>query len=106
MIVEERIYTLHPGQTKPYLDYYEQEGLAIQREYLPNLLGYYSTEFGPLNQVIHLWGYDSLADRAERRAALAAEPAWQRVLATQRARILTQENKLLTPAAFSPPILR
>ena len=36
MIVEQRTYTLHPGQHLKYLDTYEKEGLEIQRPILGN----------------------------------------------------------------------
>lgn len=100
MIVEERIYTMHPGQAGPYIKAYEAEGLAIQEPILGRLLGYYSTEFGPLNQVIHLWAYDSLTDRTDRRARLFADPRWLAYIAKVRPMIVTQESKLLIPAPF------
>ncbi len=100
MIVEERIYTLHPGQAPAYLKAYEQEGLAIQKPILGRLVGYYMTEFGPLNQVIHLWAYESHAEREERRAKLGASEAWKAYLGKVRPMIVTQENKILVPAPF------
>jgi hypothetical protein len=100
MIVEERIYTLHAGKVADYLRLYEAEGLPVQREYLPHLVGYYWTEFGPLNQVIHLWAYRDLEDRRARRDAMRADPRWPPYLARVRPMIATMENKLLMPASF------
>jgi hypothetical protein len=100
MIVEERIYTLHAGQAGAYVKAYEAEGLAIQKPILGRLVGYYTTEFGPLNQVIHLWAYESLAERAERRARLLADEQWKAYAAKVRPMVATQENKLLSPAPF------
>jgi hypothetical protein len=104
MIVEERIYTLHPGKAPEYLRIYEAEGLEIQRRILGRMVGYFSTEFGTLNQIVHLWAYRDLAERAERRAQLAADEGWRSYVQKIRPLILTQENKLLTPAPFSPPL--
>jgi NIPSNAP len=104
MIVEERIYTLHPGKTPEYLRRYEAEGLEIQRRILGRMVGYFSTEFGPLNQIVHLWAYRDLAERSERRARLISDEGWRAYVEKIRPLILTQENKLLTPAPFSPPI--
>ena len=70
MIVEERIYTCHPGKARRYIEMYEAEGLAIQRPILGNLIGYFTSDIGPLNQVIHLWAYESMEDRGD-----AARPA-------------------------------
>jgi hypothetical protein len=61
MIVEERIYSLHPGQAPEYLRLYEAEGLEIQRAILGRMVGYFSTEVGPLNQIVHMWAYRDLA---------------------------------------------
>jgi hypothetical protein len=104
MIVEERIYTLQPGQAAAYLAAYEAEGLAIQKPILGRMVGYYSTEFGPLNQVIHLWAYEDLAERTERRGRLLADPAWKAYAAKVRPMVLTQDNKLLLPAPFMRPL--
>jgi hypothetical protein len=100
VIVEERIYTLHPGQAGAYLKAYESEGMAIQKPILGRMVGYYQTEFGTLNQVIHLWAYEDLAERTEKRARLQADARWQAYVAKVRPLILRQENKLLLPAPF------
>lgn len=102
MIVEERIYTLQVGKVPEYLALYEAEGLAIQKAILGHMVGYYTTEFGPLNQVIHMWAYRDLADRAERRARLGAHEGWKSYLGKIRPLMITQENKLLVPAPFAP----
>ena len=102
MIVEERIYTLHPGKVPEYMKHYENEGLAVQTRHLPRMVGYFTTEIGPLNQVVHMWGYDSLDQRTERRAALGADPAWQAYVAKIRPLIITQESKILLPMPWSP----
>jgi len=103
MIVEERIYTLKPGKAAEYLKVYEESGLPVQLPILGNLVGYYVTEFGPLNQVIHIWAYESLGDRIKRRAELVKAPGWQLYLPMNRDKISSQENKLLIPAPFFDP---
>lgn len=105
MIVEERIYTLMVGKVPDYLRIYESEGLAIQKEILGTMVGYFSTEFGPLNQIVHLWAYRDLADREARRRRLAAHPGWQAYVAKIRPWVTNQENKLLIPAGFSPQLI-
>jgi hypothetical protein len=100
MIVEERIYTMHPGRTADYLAAYEQEGLAIQSRILGSMLGYYTTEIGELNLVIHLWAYENLADRELRRAKLAADAGWKSYVKKIQPMILTQKNRILKPAPF------
>lgn len=103
MIVEERIYTLHIGQVPKYLKLYAAEGLAVQTRILGNLLGYYQVEFGPQNQVVHLWSYADLADRTARRKELLGDPGWQAYVPKIRPLVRYQENKLLIPAPFMQP---
>lgn len=103
MIVEERCYVLRmPWGPQEYLALYEAEGLAVQRDTLGRLLGYFHTEVGGLNSMVHLWGYDSFEDRMRRRAALAADPRWQSYLTRIRPMIESMSNRLLVPTSFSP----
>ncbi len=100
MIVEERIYTLYPGQANAYLTLYEAEGMAIQGKYLKKMLGYYSTEVGQLNQIVHLWMHDNYEERLSNRQAMRSDPDWQSYWHKVQALIHKQENKFLTPAPF------
>jgi hypothetical protein len=74
MIVEERCNTLKPGTVHLYYQDYNPRGLRIQTRILGNLIGYFHTEIGELNQVVHLWGYGSLAERE--RSARCWPPTW------------------------------
>lgn len=102
MIVEERIYSLQIGAAPQYLKLYEEEGLAIQRPILGRMVGYFSSEIGALHQIVHMWAYKDLAERAERRAILTADPRWKAYAQKTRPLQISQENKILIPAPFSP----
>jgi hypothetical protein len=102
MIVEERVYTLHPGKVAEMVKLYGEEGLPLQQRYLGKFVGYFSTETGNLNQVVFLWGFESLDDRAARRERMAQDPAWQDYLKKVLRLVVAQENRLLKPAPFSP----
>ena len=102
MIVEQRTYRLKAGTVRDYLRTYEAEGLPLQKKHLGRLVGSFFTEIGPLNEIVHLWAYDSLDDRAARRAALSADPAWVTYAPKIFAFIEIQESKILVPAPFSP----
>ena len=102
MIVEERIYTALPGKSLEYVRMYEAEGLAIQRPILGKLVGYFTSEIGTLNQVVHIWAYESLAHREECRARLASDPAWQEYIRDVPKTMLNMENRILSPVRFSP----
>jgi len=101
MIVEKRTYTFHPGKVQEFLALYEREGLPLHTKYLP-LLGYFVSDIGLLNQVITMWGYESMADREEKRARLYADPEWIAFGPKTTPLIQTMESVILRPTAFSP----
>lgn len=103
MLVEQRTYTLQPGKWRDYLALYETEALAIQKRILGRMVGYYSTDIGELNQIVHLWAYEDLNERAARRARLMANPDWLRYVARMTPWLVRQESKILTPAPFFTP---
>lgn len=101
MIVDHRTYTLRPGTLAEYVKAYQAEGLAVQSRHLGKPIGWYtSMDIGPLNQIVHMWAYEDLADRAKRRAAMQADPEWQAYLKKVTPLIMTMENKILSPAPF------
>ena len=51
---------------------------------------------------MHLWGYESLAERERRRALLAADPDWLAYLKQSPDIIVKMESRILVPAPFSP----
>ena len=46
------------------------------RKYLGEPWAYFTTETGTLNQFVHMWRYESMADRERRRAAMYADAEW------------------------------
>jgi hypothetical protein len=101
MIVDLRTYTMVPGKLKAFLTLYEAEGLPVQKRYLPQLIGYFVTEIGTLNQVVHLWGYDSLADYEQRSQARDAHPDFPAYLAASEHLIEAQETRLIRSVPLS-----
>src|SRR6516165_4025377 len=73
MIYEVRTYTLRPGTVAEFEERYEKR-LPLRLKHSP-LGGFWHTEFGPLNQVIHVYPYDDLAQRTAVRDALAKDTA-------------------------------
>lgn len=100
MYIDERIYTLHAGKAPVFLKLYEEEGMDIQVKILGKMMGYFYTEFGPLNQIVHMWGYDSLDDRMIRRRKLLASEEWKSYATKMQPLVHHVENKLLVPAPF------
>ena len=108
MIVDHRTYNVKLGKLNEYLKLYETEALPLQLKYLGHCVGWYvSNDIGPLSQIVHMWAYKSLAEREERRARLAADPAWPRFLEKATQLLDSMENKILRPAPyFTPPELK
>ena len=77
-------------------------GIEIQRRHLGTLVGYFASEIGPINEIVHIWAFASLDDREARRARLGADPEWQAFLPRIRDLIEVAETKIMKPAAFSP----
>jgi hypothetical protein len=102
MIVDIRIYTCHPHKAHEWLALYKEVAWPLQKKYLGRCKGWYTTVEGQLNTVIHLWEYDSQADREARRGAMAKDPEWQAFLAKGRAigALISQENRILAPTDF------
>lgn len=102
MIIEQRTYRFKAGKVPAFMAIYEEKGLAIQKQILGNLIGYFVTEIGPLNETVHLWGYESLDERTRRRAELIANADWREFLAEILPLLETQECKVMLPTGFSP----
>jgi NIPSNAP len=102
MIFEHRTYTLQAGRVPDFVKIYQEYGEKIQLPILGNLIGVFTTEVGTLNQVIHIWGYDSFEDRTRRRAELARHPDWGKYLERATPLIQTMETKILVALPWSP----
>ena len=101
MIVDVRTYDIVPRQMKAYLALFEEYALPVMREYIGEPIGYFVVEHGPLNQVVHLWGYDSLADVEEKRRARDADPRGAEYLRKGEGLVASQNNKLCRPTDWS-----
>ena len=104
MIVDMRIYTARPGKLAAFVTLYKEYIWDLQQKYLGRCLGWYTSAEGQLNQVVHLWAFESQADRESRRNAMMADPAWAVYLkrSEELGLLVSQENRILKPTDFSP----
>lgn len=102
MILDERSYRIQPAHVADYLAMYEVEGMAIQVGHLGDLIGWFTTDSGMVNEVVHIWRYADAADRERRRAALEADPAWQAFRAKAAVYVTEMRSRILRPTRFSP----
>jgi len=105
MIHELRTYTLMPGKQGEYLKLNGEIGRKIRGDKYGKLEGYWSTEFGTLNQLVHLWSYEDLGERERLRTALGKDEAWTKEYIPKiRPMMLAQENKILSAVVpMTPP---
>ena len=102
MIVEQRDYHVVTGKLPELVNLYETEGIELQKRYLGNLVGVFTTDIGALSTYTSLWRYDSFGEREMRRARLQADERWQIFLGKIQPLIHTQQNRILVPTSFSP----
>lgn len=76
MIYELRTYTFHPGKLPAYLDLARSVGRPVRGNDYGTNHGYWTSEFGTLNQIWHLWSYESHAERDRLRGELARNERW------------------------------
>ncbi len=76
MIYELRTYTLVPGKQAEYLKLSGDVGRKARGDKYGKLEGHWFTEFGTLNQVVHLWSYPDLNERERLRGELAKNEEW------------------------------
>ena len=76
MIYELRTYTVRPGTIGDMVKAASTVSRDIRRDDYGRLEGYWSTDIGPLNQVMHLWSYPDLNERSRLRGELAKNPRW------------------------------
>ena len=76
MIYELRTYTFNPGKLPDYLKLAREVGRPVRGQDYGTNHGYWTAEFGSLNQVWHLWSYTSLDERERMREALAQNKRW------------------------------
>jgi hypothetical protein len=102
MLVEERLYTLQPGAVAAFFELYEQPSVReAMAPMLSNLIGYYSTEIGPLNMIVHLWRYADWAERERVRGYPLSNPVLREHIARLRPLIVKMESRLLRPSPIS-----
>ena len=99
MIYEIRTYQLAPGSVA---EVEKRFGEAYQyRKKYSELTGFFHTEIGPLNEIIHIWGYQDLADRARVRADAAKDANWPPKIQEY---IRKMRSEIVVPFGFVPQV--
>ena len=99
MIYEFRTYDLKPRSVEQF-----GENTKIKLDGRLNfsaLGGFWYTEMGPLNQVVHIWPYEDANHRFETRAKAVTEGDWP---PDNNDIILNMESEIMLPAPFMRPL--
>jgi NIPSNAP len=82
----------------------QKRGPAARKEFLGELVGFFTTEIGDISQIVHIWAYKSLDDRLERRDRMAADSRWQAFGSKVKALdiLVSMESRIMRPTDFSP----
>ena len=100
MIYEVRTYTLKPGSVAKF-----EENFAAalpHREKYSKLGAFWHTEIGPLNQVIHVWPYESVEERNSIREAAGKDPNWPPK--NDPDMYVNMNSEIFNPAPFMRPL--
>jgi len=99
-LYELRWYRTQMGRAGEWLNHFK----AIQpvREKYSRRVGLWQTEMGQLNEVVHMWAYPDLNERAAVRAKLGQDPEWQAFLAKGTPLLAHMQSTILIPTAVSP----
>ncbi len=96
MIHELRTYTMRSGAAPKAAELSGSLGRDIRGDNYGRLEGYWMTEIGPLNRVMHLWSFDSLDERTRLRGELAKNERWTgEYLLKMKPMLLRQDIRLL-----------
>ena len=99
MIHEIRTYDLKP-RSVPEFEKRAGEMIEGRVKYSP-LGGFWSTEVGPLNQVVHIWPYEDLNARTDIRGKAVAAGAWPPNTSEF---IVNMQSDIYLPAPFMTPL--
>ncbi|XP_063044124.1 protein NipSnap homolog 3A [Engraulis encrasicolus] len=100
---ELRTYCIHPHLNGAFLKL-TNEKIHLRTAH-SQLIGYWSVEYGGLNQVFHIWKYDSYSGRAGVRAALAQDPSWiEQYISKAMAMLSSQDNMVTYLVPWVPEI--
>ena len=103
-LYELRTYTLQVGKMAEAATYYTELGYPalVKGGHAKKLVGYFQSDVGTINQLVHMWKFSDDADRRTHWAGVFADADFMAFAAKFRPLVLTQDVKLLLPAAWGP----
>ncbi len=103
MIYDMRIYDLKPGSVPEYMAAVQEVALQIRQDHGVKLAGWYYTDIGPLNRVVHIWAYEDYTHFDSARQAVRSDPRWTNdYLPRVRGLVVKQRDMIMQGADFFP----
>jgi hypothetical protein len=99
-VYELRTYRTHVGKAREWLGHFKAI-MPVREKYSKNV-GLWQTEMGQLNEVVHLWAYRDLNDRAAVRSKAVQDPEWQAFLGQATPLLIEMRSTVLNAASHSP----
>ena len=94
-IVDLRVYTIALRKMAEFVDVFDRLAMPVQLKYLGRPLGMFTSAVGPLNQIVHLWGFPDMGEFERRHAARDKDADWPAYLKASEHLIVAQENRLI-----------
>lgn len=94
-LIDHRVYTIKLRKMGEFLDVFNRMAMPILLETLGHPVGFYVSQVGPLNQFVHLWAYEDLADYERRSRLRDSHPDFPAYLAASEHLIVAQETRLI-----------
>ncbi len=99
MIYEMRTYDLKP-HTLADVELRFAEAYEHRKKH-SLLAAFWHTEIGPLNQIIHVWGYKDMADRTKIRAEAIKDGTWPPKI---KEFVINMRSDIMVPLSMSPEL--
>ena len=103
-LYEMRTYTLYVGKLGEVMKLYREMGWPALQEggFDEKVVGYFTSDVGALNQLVHLWKFDDDADRRKHWQTLFQDDGFMAFAGKLRPLIMSQQNQLLLQAPWGP----
>ena len=101
-----RTYDIAMGKTPEYMAAVREVALPVRESYGVKLAGWYYTDIGALNRVVHIWAYRDYAHFEEAREAFRSDERWLNDYVPRvKGIVLRQENQIMRASDFFESML-
>ena len=101
-----RTYDIAMGKTPEYMAAVRDVALPVRESYGVKLAGWYYTDIGALNKVVHIWAYRDYAHFEEAREAFRTDERWLNDYVPRvKGIVLRQENQIMRASDFFESML-